>query len=152
MAIFDPKTKAIAGYQRQIDEKKRSISKFYDEIGRLYYGQYKDMSVDVTKEINARCESVSNLEKEIKELEEKILFEKGLKLCPNCGNENQLAYAFCFGCGAKFITEEPEIKKPESASDILASEEKEDFASLELSTGFEVNIENETEVIQTEEK
>ena len=102
MAIFDPKTKVIAGYQRSIDEKNRVIAKYYDQIGRLYYGQYKDMSVDVTKDINARCEAVSELYNEIKDCELKILFEKGLKLCPNCGKENMLAYAFCFACGAKF--------------------------------------------------
>lgn len=102
MAIFDPKTKVIAGYQRSIDEKNRVIAKYYDQIGRLYYGQYKDMSVDVTKDINARCEAVSELYDEIKDCELKILFEKGLKLCPSCGKENMLAYAFCFACGAKF--------------------------------------------------
>lgn len=102
MAIFDPKTKVISGYQRSITEKQKVISKYFDQIGRLYYEQYKDMSVDVTKDINARCEAVSELYTEIKECELKILFEKGLKLCPNCGKENMLAYAFCYSCGTKF--------------------------------------------------
>ena len=102
MAIFDPKTKVISGYQRSIEEKNRVIAKYFDQIGRLYYGQYKDMSVYVTKDINARCDAVTELYKEIKDCELKILFEKGLKLCPNCGKENMLAYAFCFSCGAKF--------------------------------------------------
>ena len=60
------------------------------------------MSVDVTKDINTRCEAVSDLYDEIRDCELKILFAKGLKLCPNCGKENMLAYAFCFACGAKF--------------------------------------------------
>ena len=102
MAIFDPKTKVISGYQKSIEEKNRVIAKYFDQIGRLYYGQYKDMSVDVTKDINTRCEAVSDLYDEIRDCELKILFAKGLKLCPNCGKENMLAYAFCFACGAKF--------------------------------------------------
>ena len=102
MAIFDPKTKVISGYQKTIEEKNRIIEKYYDQIGRLYYGQYRDMSVDVTKDINAKCDEVTNLYREIKDCELKILFEKGLKLCPSCGKENMLAYAFCFACGAKF--------------------------------------------------
>ena len=113
MAIFDPKTKVISGYQRTIEEKNRVIEKYYDEIGRLYYGQYRDMSVDVTKDINAKCDAVTDLYREIKDCEFKILFEKGLKLCPNCGKENMLAYGFCFACGTKF--EEGSDKAPAEA-------------------------------------
>ena len=80
--------------------------KYYDEIGHLYYGQYKDMNIDVTKDINARCESISNIYKEIEELNIKILREKGLKKCAICSTENQLANAFCFKCGARFADDD----------------------------------------------
>lgn len=146
MAIFDPKTKVIAGYQRSIDEKNRVIAKYYDQIGRLYYGQYKDMSVDVTKDINARCEAVSELYDEIKDCELKILFEKGLKLCPSCGKENMLAYAFCFACGAKFEAgsesapgavkkEEPvaAVKEPKAEEPAPSEEKAEEVKSEETS-------------------
>ena len=102
MAIFDPKQKVIAGYQKSIDDKKNSIKKYYDEIGRMYYGQYKDMNLDVTKDINTRCDAVSTLYDEIDDLNIKILHEKGLKLCPKCRTENALTYAFCFKCGSRF--------------------------------------------------
>ena len=128
MAIFDPKTKVISGYQRSIEEKNRVIAKYFDQIGRLYYGQYKDMSVDVTKDINARCDAVTELYKEIKDCELKILFEKGLKLCPNCGKENMLAYAFCFSCGAKFepgsesAPAEAKLEKPVAKEEVKEEE------------------------------
>ena len=77
MAFFDPKAKNIANYQRSIDEKKVSVSRYYDEIGRLYYGQYKDLNADNTKDINTRCEAVTRLYNEIEQLNHKILFEKG---------------------------------------------------------------------------
>lgn len=158
MAIFDPKAKAIAGYQRMIEEKKRTIVKYYDQIGRLYYGQYKDMSVDVTKDINTRCEAVSQLENEIKDCEHKILYEKGLKLCPNCGKENMLAYAFCFACGTKFVTEEPAAENVvvESVEEIVETEEKADVEVVETvaeseDTKIKEPVSETDEVIATEE-
>ena len=103
MPIFqDQKGKNISNFQKMIDEKKTTIRKYYDEIGHLYYGQYKDVNVDMTKDINARCESISNLYIEIEDLNVKILRERGLKKCAVCGTENNLSNAFCFKCGARF--------------------------------------------------
>lgn len=102
MALFDNKTKVIAGFQKNIDDKNRAIRSYYDQIGRLYYGQYTDMNVDVTREINQRCENITKLKQDIEELEIKILYEKGLKRCPVCRTENNLEYDFCFRCGSKF--------------------------------------------------
>lgn len=103
MPIFqDQKGKNISSFQKMIEEKKNTIRKYYDEIGHLYYGQYKDVNVDMTKDINARCESISNLYIEIEDLNVKILREKGLKKCAVCGTENNLSNAFCFKCGARF--------------------------------------------------
>ena len=103
MPIFqDAKGKNIANFQKMIDEKNNTIRKYYDEIGHLYYEQYKDVNIDVTKDINARCESISNLYIDIEDLNVKILREKGLKKCAVCSTENNLSNAFCFKCGAKF--------------------------------------------------
>lgn len=103
MALFgDAKAKKISEYEKKIQECNNSIRKYYDEIGRLYYFQYKDMNTDNTKEINTRCENVAKLGNEIEELGLKILYEKGLKRCASCGTENSLQYGFCFQCGAKF--------------------------------------------------
>lgn len=112
MALFDPKAKVISGYQRSIDERSSSIRKYYDEIGKLYYDQYKDMNVDNTKDINTRCEAITRLSNEIEDYKLKILFEKGLKKCPNCGTENSLEYGFCFKCGSKF--DEDSAKEPKT--------------------------------------
>lgn len=126
MAFFDPKNKTIATYEKSISDKNASINRYYDEIGRLYYGQYKDMNVDNTKDINTRCEAVTRLIKEIEDLKLKILFEKGLKLCPSCKTENQLEYTFCYKCGSRFDIEQPaaEAEKPAEEAPAAAPAEE----------------------------
>ena len=116
MPIFqDAKQKNIANFQKMIDEKRYTISKNYDEIGRLYYGQYEDINVDNTKTINSKCDAITKLKAEIEELDIKILREKGLKKCPICKTENNLSYAFCFKCGARF-DDSDSVAAPEAAA------------------------------------
>ncbi len=102
MALFDPKARAISQLQKSIDEKTASINRYFDEIGRLYYGQYRDEQADVSKDINSRCDAITALYLDIEAHKLKILFEKGLKLCANCKAENPLAHAYCSTCGTKF--------------------------------------------------
>lgn len=116
MPIFqDQKQKNIANFQKAIDEKRYTISKNYDEIGRLYYGQFVDINVDNTKTINSKCDAITKLKEEIEELDVKILREKGLKKCPVCRTENNLSYAFCFKCGARF-DDNDSVAAPEAAA------------------------------------
>ncbi len=116
MPIFqDQKQKNIANFQKAIDEKRYTISKNYDEIGRLYYGQFVDINVDNTKTINSKCDTITKLKDEIEELDVKILREKGLKKCPVCRTENNLSYAFCFKCGARF-DDNDSVAAPEAAA------------------------------------
>lgn len=121
MPIFqDQKQKNIANFQKAIDEKRYTISKNYDEIGRLYYGQFVDINVDNTKTINSKCDTITKLKDEIEELDVKILREKGLKKCPVCRTENNLSYAFCFKCGARF-DDNDSVAAPEAAAPAPAS-------------------------------
>lgn len=116
MALFDPKTKTINMLQKAIEEKSAGVNRYFDEIGRLYYGQYKDENVDVSKDINARCKAISTLYRDIEDDKLKILFEKGLKLCVSCKKENPLEHTFCSVCGAKFS--EGSDKHPGSPEDM----------------------------------
>lgn len=148
MALFDPKAKVISGYQRSIDERSSSIRKYYDEIGKLYYDQYKDMNVDNTKDINTRCEAITRLSNEIEDYKLKILFEKGLKKCPNCGTENSLEYGFCFKCGSKF--DEDSAKEPKT--DFEKAEEQLEEASEAVEEKAEEAAEAAEEAPAAEEK
>ena len=102
MALFDPKKNQISALQKSIDDKNRTIGILFDEIGRLYYKQYKDMNADVARDINTRCENISTLYVEIEECRLKILYERGFKECANCKKENLLEHAYCSACGQKF--------------------------------------------------
>lgn len=116
MALFDPKAKTIAQLQKSTEEKNASINHYFDEIGRLYYGQYRDASVDVSKDINSRCDAITALYTDIEANKLKILFEKGLKLCTACKRENPLEHAFCSACGAKFPEgSDKQVELPTSA-------------------------------------
>lgn len=132
MALFDPKSKTIAQLQKAIDDKNTNILQFFDEIGRLYYGQYKDCAVDVSKDINSRCDAITNLFQDIETHKLKILFEKGLKICSGCKKENPLDHMFCSGCGTKFPEGSdkqveqftPEVNECAPADSDVAGEEK----------------------------
>ena len=102
MALFDPKKNQISALQKSIEDKNRAIGVYYNEIGMLYYKQFKDMNADVSKEINSRCENISTLYIEIEECRLRILYERGYKECANCKKENLLEHAYCSACGQKF--------------------------------------------------
>ena len=102
MAVLNNKSKTVIQLQKTIDEKNAGTYRYYDEIGRLYFSQFKDPKADVSKEINTRCEAVKALYDDIDTCNVKILFENGLKLCTKCKKENPLDHAFCSACGAKF--------------------------------------------------
>jgi len=149
MALFDPKAKVISNYQRSIDERTSSVRKYYDEIGKLYYDQYKDMNVDNTKDINTRCEAITRLSNEIEDYKLKILFERGLKKCPNCGTENSLEYGFCFKCGSKF--DEESSKEPKT--DFEEAEAKlEEAKAEEADEAVEEKAEEATSEASAEEE
>ena len=171
MALFDPKAKTIAQLQKSTDEKNVSINRYFDEIGRLYYGQYRDASADVSKDINSRCDAITALYTDIEANKLKILFEKGLKLCTSCKRENPLEHAFCSTCGAKFpegsdkqvdlpvsITVVPVIPVSAEAEDeipsapVEAEEEKapESLETTPVETANEIAEEEEnSEVVKT---
>ena len=102
MALFDPKKNQIAQLQKSIEEKNRQIATNFDAIGKLYYRQYRDMSADVSRDINALCEGISTLYIEIEECRLRIMYERGFKECKSCRKENPLEHQYCSACGVKF--------------------------------------------------
>ena len=76
---------------------------------------YSDHDIFIRELVSNGCDAITKLTNEIEELNVKILYEKGLKLCPNCRTENNLEYTFCFKCGSRFDEEAKKVAEPAPA-------------------------------------
>ena len=76
------------------------ISKYYSDIGKLIYDRYlKNQNFDT--EIEAICEHIKFKENLIKEMNQKILNFKNMRICPNCNSQISTNFDFCNNCGTK---------------------------------------------------
>ena len=91
-------------------QKKASAeAKLYDayaDVGRQYFLEYE--GEDLTPEMQAIFSRIEGLEADIAEYEKTILVRRGVKACPECGAEMELAAYFCSHCGSPLPVEEPE--------------------------------------------
>ena len=104
MAMFgrNPQETAI---NNQINQELASINSKYTEIGRYVKLHLSDQIKD--PQVVAMIADVDNSLKNLKSLNEQLLHVKGLKICPNCGNQIPLSNAFCPSCGARQAAEQP---------------------------------------------
>ena len=102
MGLFQAKNKTIQVLQKGMEEKNRVITKLYEEIGELYCEQYIDADLDVSREVNDKCDRIIVLRGEIEEGQLAILSEMGLKRCSGCDKENPSDHTFCSACGLRF--------------------------------------------------
>ncbi len=106
MALFDQKknqnNNPVSMYQQTIAERDQEINFLYDELGKLYFRQYRDPSVDVSRDLEVRCEKIATGYYAIENCRLRILYDKGYKECKNCKKPNLLEHAFCCACGSKF--------------------------------------------------
>jgi len=105
-------TVGVIGKNAEIASKTRELDDLYTDIGRQYFERHTD---SVTKEFPALAERAQALSKEIADLEDQILQQKGYRKCVSCGESVSQTAAFCAACGAA----QPQ---PESA----ASEKRDD--------------------------
>ena len=66
-----------------ISDMEKEIDKMYESMGLTIYENYKK-GEDVGKTFTKECKKIDKLNKEIGELNKKILFNKGLRECENC--------------------------------------------------------------------
>lgn len=103
-----------------ISDKESDILKTYEEMGKSIYDSYKK-GEDVGKAFAKECKKIDKAIKEIDEMNKKILYNKGLRTCANCGETIELESAFCANCGEK---QKPVKIKEESKEEKEAKEEK----------------------------
>lgn len=92
-----------------ISEKERKIQEIFEGIGRTVYEMYLK-GEDVGEVFKQEAEKVDDFKKEIREINKKILANKGLKECNNCGKVIQMESKFCQHCGV----EQPQIEVVET--------------------------------------
>ena len=97
-----------------IADKESDIVKTYEEMGKSIYDSYK-AGEEVGKVFTKECKKIDKAIKEIDEMNKKILYNKGLRTCANCGETIELESTFCANCGTKQkpvkIKEEPKEEK-----------------------------------------
>ncbi len=85
-----------------ISEKENQIEDVYIEMGKIVYDMYKQ-GEDVGEKFREEAEKVDILKKEIEEINMKILANKGLKTCSDCGKIISKDNHFCPNCGNKQV-------------------------------------------------
>ena len=85
-----------------ISEKENQIEDIYMEIGKIVYDMYQQ-GEDVGERFKTEVEKIDTLKKEIAEINIKILANKGLKTCNECGKIISVDNHFCPNCGKEQI-------------------------------------------------
>lgn len=88
----------ISKLNMSISQEKDKIARIYSDIGKAVYEQYKSGN-DVG--FADKCDIISEHERKIEELQQKILEIKNVKKCSSCGTEVSVDTAFCPQCGAR---------------------------------------------------
>ena len=83
-----------------ISDMEKEIDKIYESIGITIYEEYQK-GENVGKTFAKECKKIDKLNKEIEELNKKILFNKGLRICQNCDETISANATFCPSCGEK---------------------------------------------------
>ena len=126
MSTFDQFTQGVSEAANTAVEKTRSLleaarlsskiaaeknhrEKLYQQIGELYFHEYRSPE---RKKLEALCADVETITQAIAELEEQVLEVKKKKICPACGAEQPADSRFCGRCGVTFPSEGNGIECP----------------------------------------
>ncbi len=99
-----------------ISEKETDIEEIYEEMGKAIYDSYK-AGKDVGKDFTKQSKQIDKLNEEIENMRVKIMYNKGLRTCEECGEVISVDSKFCVNCGKKQkpvkIKEEKKVVKKE---------------------------------------
>lgn len=88
----------IARLNSSVADIEKQLAVSYEELGRMYYDRYRD---NCEAEGQEKIEEITHLSQRVRELKDRVIQLKGLRLCPTCGAESTLSMAFCSSCGSK---------------------------------------------------
>jgi RNA polymerase subunit RPABC4/transcription elongation factor Spt4 len=92
--IEDTKTKIAVG------DKEEEIKQIYEAMGKTVYDSYKT-GEDVGKAFTKESKKIEKIEKDIADMKTKMLFNKDLRECSNCGEIISISSVYCQNCGDK---------------------------------------------------
>ncbi len=81
-----------------INDKETDIEEIYVAIGKTVYEMYKD-GEDVGKVFTKEAKKVDKIKSEIEDMNNKILYNKGLRVCQECGEVVSIDSEYCSMCG-----------------------------------------------------
>lgn len=97
------------------NEKENEINGIFESIGIAVYEMYKT-GEDVGSAFTKECKKIDKINKEMSEMENRVLYLKKLKKCDSCQEIISMDDRFCTVCGAKQkavkIKEEDKKEKP----------------------------------------
>jgi ribosomal protein L40E len=83
-----------------IQSEEDKIRALHSQIGVIIYSKYKNQE-NIDTDLVTICKKIQEHQGRVKELNEKILNIKKVKLCEKCENELELEATFCEKCGFK---------------------------------------------------
>lgn len=105
--------------KKSICDKEEEIEEIYMTIGKTVYDSYLN-GEDVGKVFSKEAKKVDKLIAEIEDMNNKVLYNKGLRKCSNCNDTIDLKSTFCQSCGVK---QKPIKLKEEKKEEKVESEE-----------------------------
>jgi len=91
----------IGKVKGKIRDEENNIEKLKMNIGETAYSKFKDGEATFP-EAEEICASIDEALDTIKDLEDKIMQLKHIRICPECSTEVEDVVAFCAKCGHKF--------------------------------------------------
>ena len=88
----------ITRLNAQISAEKENIKEIYRKIGEKVYQEFKNGAETQYADL---CNQIADIEKKIKDLNDRVLELKNAAKCPNCGAEVDKENANCPKCGTK---------------------------------------------------
>ncbi|MDO4282925.1 MAG: zinc ribbon domain-containing protein [Clostridia bacterium] len=106
-----------------ISDKEADIEKIYQEMGKTVYDMYKN-GEDVGKAFTKECKKIDKDNKDISDMNTKILYNKGVRVCAVCGEIIPVESTFCQNCGEKQKPVKLKVDKKGSKKEEEKNEDK----------------------------